>query len=85
MTAYIKQQKAAKKAQRDKSYILYDFGDDKPAVNAEFLANIIDVYGAGVTLTASAYNTLTGAIYIKSDAGDGVIMPVRKKANAATA
>ena len=74
---YIKNNKAEKKTRKDKTPVKYDFGDGLPAVNAEYLANIIDIYGDAVQLIASSRGPLN-AVYIKSERGEGVIMPIRK-------
>lgn len=56
---------------------VYDFGDDLPLVNADCLKNIMDCLP-----DAKAYVTdhpLTGPIIFKSDKGDALLLPVRKK------
>lgn len=56
---------------------VYDFGDDLPLVNADYLKNIMDCLP-----DAKAYVTdhpLTGPIIFKSDKGDALLLPVRKK------
>ena len=55
----------------------YDFGEDLPRVNANYLKNIMDCLP-----DAKAYVTdhpLTGPIIFKSDKGDALLLPVRKK------
>lgn len=74
---YIKNSKAEKKTRKDKTPVKYDFGDGLPAVNAEYLANVIDIYGDAVQLIASSRG-IYQPIYIKSDRGDGVLMPCKK-------
>ena len=82
LDAFIKDGKAAQKLHKDKTPVLWDFGDGKPAVNAEYLRDVLTVYGSGVELYAAGYY---GMIYIKSDAGDGVLCPVKKPAYMKTA
>lgn len=56
---------------------VYDFGDDLPLVNAGYLKNIMDCLP-----DAKAYVTdhsLTGPIIFKSDKGDALLLPIRKK------
>ena len=56
---------------------VYDFGDDLPLVNADYLKNIMDCLP-----DAKAYVTdhpLTGPIIFKSDRGDALLLPIRKK------
>ena len=79
LRAYIKTEKARKKAAKDKTPPLYDFGDGLPAVNAEYLLNALELL-PGCTATASHVRPLANTIYFKSEAGDGVICPVRKSA-----
>lgn len=57
---------------------VYDFGDGLPLVNAAYLKNIMDCLP-----DAKAYVTdhpLTRPIVFKSDRGDALLLPVRKKA-----
>ena len=79
LRAYIKEEKARKKATKDKTPPLYDFGDGLPAVNAEYLLNALELL-PGCTATASHVRPLLNSIYFSSDAGDGLICPVRKGA-----
>lgn len=56
---------------------VYDFGDNLPLVNADYLKNIMDCLP-----DAKAYVTdhpLTGPIIFKSDKGDALLLPIRKK------
>lgn len=56
---------------------VYDFGDNLPLVNADYLKHIMDCLP-----DAKAYVTdhpLTGPIIFKSDKGDALLLPVRKK------
>ena len=56
---------------------VYDFGDDLPLVCADYLKNIMDCLP-----DARAYVTdhpLTGPIVFKSDKGDALLLPIRKK------
>lgn len=74
---HIKNAKAEKKTRKDKTPVIYDFGDGLPAVNAEYLANVISIYGDAVQLVASSRG-IYQPIYIKSDRGDGALMPCKK-------
>jgi len=56
---------------------VYDFGDDLPLVNADYLKNIMDCLP-----DAKAYVTehpLTAPIVFKSEKGDALLLPIRKK------
>lgn len=79
LRAYIKTEKARLKAKKDKSGVIYDFGDGLPAMNAEYLLNALELL-PGCTATASKEYPTTRAIYFESAAGDGIICPVRKTA-----
>lgn len=54
----------------------YDFGEGLPAVDAEFLLDVLSVVGGGATAIAST-DAMRG-IYISGANGDAVLMPVRK-------
>lgn len=78
LKAFITSEKARLKAAGDKLHKpSYDFGDGLPAVNAEMLLDVLTVYGPNVQLYGGAW---CEAIYITSDAGDGLIMPCKKTA-----
>lgn len=79
LRAYIKTEKARLKAKKDKSAPVYDFGEGLPAVNAEYLLNALELL-PGCTATASKERPEIRTIYFKSEAGEGVICPVRKGA-----
>lgn len=79
LDAFIKEGKAARKLHKDKSALMWDFGDGLPAVNAEYLRDVLTVYGADVKLYSNGF---INPIYIISDAGDGVICPIKKAARA---
>lgn len=78
LRAYIKTEKAKQKAQKNKScVVLWDFGEDLPAVNAEYLLSALEILPE-CTATASKQYPEIRAIYFESEAGDGVICPVKK-------
>ncbi|MBQ1847290.1 MAG: hypothetical protein II135_04720 [Clostridia bacterium] len=74
----IAEQKAKNKASKSKCKVpaIYDFGDGFPAVNAEYLLDVINLYGENVKLTAGVNNY--SMIYIEGEIGDGLICPVKK-------
>lgn len=76
LRAYIKEEKARKKAIRDRSGILWDFGDGLPAVNAQYLLDALEIL-PGAVFFPSTRRPLLDAIYISSAYGDGVLLPVR--------
>lgn len=77
LRAYIKTEKARKKAISDKSAIFYDFSDDLPRVNAVYLLDMLEIL-PGCTATASSRGALVNPIYFESEHGDGVLCPVKK-------
>ena len=62
---------------RGAAYV-YDFGEGLPLVNVNYLKNIMDCL-PGATAVCERSKALTGIIYFKSDSGDAVLLPVRKK------
>lgn len=73
LTAFIKERKAEKI-----KHISYDFGDGLPLVNAQYLLEIITLIPDAVCIT-SAKNPLAGSLYFKSKAGEGLLLPERKR------
>lgn len=71
--------KAEKRIDKSKKHNIpmYDFGDNLPLVNAEYLLNIMQAIEA-TKIKSSAIN-LTRPIYIKGKKGEAVLMPIRKK------
>ena len=73
---YIREQKAARpKGSREK--INYDFGDGAPMVNADYLLTLLQGLG-DVTITAAEKNAETSALYLQSNIGDAILLPIRK-------
>lgn len=78
LKAYIKEEKALKKAVKDKSGVLYDFGAELPAVNAQFLFDMLEAL-PGCVARASSARPLLNALYFECSDGCGILLPVRKK------
>lgn len=78
LKAYIKEEKALKKAVKDKSGVLYDFGADLPAVNAQYLLDMLEVL-PGCTARAAAQRPALNQIYFESGDGCGVLLPVKRR------
>ena len=74
LRAYIKTEKARKKATKDKSGVIYDFGEELPQINAEYLLTALELL-PNCTAYAKAKNHY---IYFESEAGRGVILPIHK-------
>lgn len=78
LKTYIKLQKLEHK--KEKGYtVFYDFGEDLPFVNAEFLADILEILpGATATVNKNQYDML----YFTDDNGDAALLcPVRPPEN----
>ena len=79
LKAYIKTKKAEYKAKygrkaNDKT-ILWNFGKDRPVVDAVYLLDILTAF-PDATIT---YSTTTGPLYFCHTDGEAVLMPVRMK------
>mgnify|MGYP003301979745 CR=1 FL=1 len=77
LKAHIKAEKARKKAQKDKTAPAWDFGEELPQVNAEYLLNALELLPDAIAIASRERPTLR-AIYFKSEHGDGILLPVRK-------
>ena len=80
LKALITEDKAKRKANKLKTNIpiRYDFGDGLPMVDAEYLLDMLTLLGEDCEIYHNVYRPMLGVIYIKSDKGDGILMPVRK-------
>lgn len=72
LSAHIKAEKANKN-----KYIYYDFGDGLPLVDAQYLYDILVLLPDSVCIASK--EALTRALYFKSEAGEGLLLPCRKK------
>lgn len=77
LKAYIKTEKAARKAAKDNSGILWDFGENLPALDASFLLDMLEIF-PDATATASSMRPECGNVYFTSEAGEGIICPINK-------
>jgi hypothetical protein len=57
---------------------LYDFGDGLPMVDASLLEDVMDCLPRATAYVKSSDGELS-TIYLKSDRGDGIVLPVRKQ------
>lgn len=73
---WVKIQKAERKARKDKSCIFYDFGENLPQVNADFLTDIVAILGADVRVRVARP---LDPILFESEKGEGYLLPVRKE------
>lgn len=78
LKSYIKITKAENKAKYGKSAnrqcVLWDFGEDRPAVNAAYLLDILTAF-PDAAITCS---TMTAPLYFSHADGEAVLLPVRK-------
>jgi hypothetical protein len=80
LRAHIKTEKARIKAEKLRRVVpLWDFGDGLPAVDAQYLADMLEAL-PGCTATAAKDHPELRIIYFESENGDGVLCPVRKAA-----
>jgi hypothetical protein len=75
LSAYIKSKKAAHKGARGR-FIMWDFGEDLPLVDAIYLLDILYLLDDVVCIPSSRSN-LT-ALYFKGSNGDGMLLPRRR-------
>ena len=77
LKAYIKNQKAIHKGNK-LYYPMYNFGVDLPLVNAEYLANVMDIMTGDIQCY---YSGLNSALYLTdSDGNEAAVCPISKKA-----
>ena len=76
LNAYIKSEKAARKATKDRTPILWDFGEGLPAVNAEYLRDVLEVFPDAIGRHCAGH--IYSGIYFESADGAAVLMPVKK-------
>lgn len=79
LKAYIKELKAKKSDIRLTPHgaIIYDFGDNLPAVNAAYLLDILQLMPEAVAFV-DTQKPLINAVYFSDGANEGALLPVRK-------
>lgn len=78
LKAYIKSEKAARKAEKNKTPLAWDFGENLPDVDAEFLLDFLEMF-PDATAIANKTRPLWGMIYFSApDGAEGVLLPVKK-------
>ena len=75
--AHIKLKKAEQYSRKAK-YIIYDFGEDLPVVNAEYLFDILTASPEARAYKKAGQAGIIDAIYFEAEGGDGVLLPLRK-------
>lgn len=80
LKSHIKLKKTENKANKKDDNIIFDFGDKFPAVNAEFLLDVYQVFGSDFNIYCGENQPETTPLWIKSDDGktEAILMPVKK-------
>lgn len=64
---------------KDRKPLTWDFGEGLPAVNGNYLLDMLGLL-PGCTATASHASPLLGAIYFQAEGvGEGILLPIRKR------
>lgn len=80
LRAHIKTEKARIKAEKLRGIVpLWDFGDGLPAVDAQYLADMLEALPGCTATVAKDYPELR-IVYFESENGDGGLLPVKKAA-----
>ena len=73
------EERARKAKTKDRKPLTWDFGEGLPAVNGNYLLDMLELL-PGCTATASHASPLLGAIYFQAEGvGEGILLPVRKQ------
>lgn len=77
LKTYIKKEKTEnpEKYKQKSNAVLFNFGYNKPAVNAKYLLDILTIFP---DLKTAKYNNLVSPIYFESIDGDAILLPMRK-------
>ena len=76
--AHVKICKAEKRTEGPEKVVFWDFGPDRPLVNAQYLADMLEL----LPDAEAFYQTKTadkGPIYFHSSGGDGILLPVNPR------
>lgn len=76
--AHVKICKAEKRTEGPEKAVFWDFGPDRPLVNAQYLADMLEL----LPDAEACYQTKTadkGPIYFHSPGGDGILLPVNPR------
>ena len=72
-------ERAQKKKAKDRKPLIWEFGEDLPWVNGNYLLDLLELL-PGCTATASSYAPDYNAIYFQAEGiGEGILMPIRKQ------
>ncbi len=77
LKAFIKLKKAEQNTRKAKD-VIYDFGENLPAVNAGYLLDILTAFPEAKAFMRAGDIGMVSAIYFEAEGGDGVLLPLRK-------
>lgn len=63
--------------------VIWDFGEGKPAVNAEYLLDLVQVFPDATEIFHGVGTKLLSTLYARCDAGEAVLLPIRTKGKVA--
>ena len=66
-------------ASKDKTDCVIDLGDDYPAVNAKYLRDALELLPDGKLYCQDNMRRMVSPVYVKSDNGIALILPVRRE------
>ena len=75
--AHIAVERAKYTGKRGGFVALWDFGEGKPVVNAEFLRDLLQVFPDAAEIFCGVGTKLYSPLYVRCDAGEAVLLPVR--------
>lgn len=73
------EERARKAKAKDRTTLTWDFGENLPSVQANYLLNLLELL-PGCTATAASCYPIRSAIYFRAEGvGEGILMPIRKR------
>ena len=75
--AYIAIERAKYTGKRGGFVALWDFGEGRPVVNAEYLRDLLQVFPDATEIFHGVGEKLHNTLYVRCDAGEAVLLPVR--------
>lgn len=77
LKVYIKLQKAEQNTRYAKE-LVYEFGEDLPLVNAQYLLDILTAFPEAKAYKKEGESGIISAIYFVAEGGDAVLLPIRR-------
>lgn len=75
--AHIAIERAKYTGKRGGFVALWDFGEGKPVVNAEYLRDLLQVFPDAAEIFHGVGEKLMSPLFVRCDAGDAILLPVR--------